>query len=99
MNLMPEVKKPSHHKSSLFIVRDTERKTFNISIAEEYKVSEIKIKYDNISALDKVQFHKQTSDLLYLDYLNFNLKNAKLTSLATKIEGHLRKEKEASKAW
>jgi hypothetical protein len=99
MNLMPEVKKYSQHKSSLFTVRDTERKTFNISIAEEDKVSEIKIKYDNISAPDKVQFHKQTSDLLYSDYLNLNLKNEKLTSLAAKLEGQLRQEKEASKAW
>jgi hypothetical protein len=58
MNLMLEVKKSSQHKSSLFTVRDIERKTFNIAIAEENKVSEIEIKYDNISALDKIQFHK-----------------------------------------
>jgi FtsZ-binding cell division protein ZapB len=96
---MHEVKKASEHKSSLFTFRDTERKTFNISIAEEDKISKIKIKYDNISAPDKVQFHKQTSDLQYSDYLNFNLKNEKLTSLVTKLEGYLRQEKAASKAW
>jgi hypothetical protein len=96
---MHEVKKASEHKSSLFTVRDTERKTFNISIAEEDKISKIKIKYDNISAPDKVQFHKQSSDLQYSYYLNFNLKNEKLTSLVTKLEGYLRQEKAASKAW
>ena len=52
MNLIPKVKKYSQHKSSLFTVRDKERKTFNISISKEDKVSEIKIKYDNISSLD-----------------------------------------------
>jgi hypothetical protein len=99
MNLIPEVKKSSQHKSSLFAVKEIERKIFNIAIEEEDKVSEIKINYDDTSAQDKFQFHRHTSDLLYSDYLNFNLKNAKLTSLAAKLEGHLRQEKAASKAW
>ena len=37
--------------------------------------------------------------MLYSDYLNFNLKNEKLTSLDVKIESQLRKEKATSKAW
>jgi hypothetical protein len=99
MNLIPEVKKASQHKYSLFIVRATGSKTFNISIEEEYKVSKIRIKYDNIISPNKVQLHKQASDLLYSDYLNLNLKNEKLTSLVVKLQGQLRQEKEASKAW
>jgi hypothetical protein len=90
MNLMPEVNKYSQHKYSLFIIRDTERKTFNIAIVEKDKVSKIKIKYYNISAPNQVQFHKNTSDLLYSDYLNLNMKNEKLTSFTAKIEYHLR---------
>ena len=62
-------------------------------------MSEIKIKYDNISAPDKVKFHKKTNDLLYSDYLSLNLKNSKMTSLVAKLEGHLRQEKEAKKSW
>ena len=31
--------------------------------------------------------------------MNFNLKNEKLTSLASKLEGQLRKEKTTRKAW
>jgi hypothetical protein len=46
-----------------------------------------------------VKFHKQTNDLLYSDYLSLNLKNSKMTSLAAKLEGQLRQEKEANKAW
>lgn len=57
-DLFPEVEKVSQQKTSLFVVRDIESKIFNIAVAEEDKVSEIKIKYDNISALDKVKFHK-----------------------------------------
>jgi hypothetical protein len=98
-DLFPEVEKNSQLKSSLFTVRDIENKTFNIAVAEENKVSEIKIKYENISSPDKVKFHKQTSDLLYSDYLSLNLKNSKMTSLAAKLEGQLRQEKASNKAW
>jgi hypothetical protein len=69
-DLVPEVEKISQHKYSLFKVRDVEKRTFNIAVADEDKVSEIKIRYDNISAPDKVKFHKNTSDMLYSDYLS-----------------------------
>ena len=86
-------------KASLFVVRDVESKTFKIAVVEEDKVSEIKIKYENISSPDKVKFHNKTNDLLYFDYLSLNLKNSKMTSLATKLEGHKRQGKVANKAW
>jgi hypothetical protein len=76
--LVPEVENISQHKSSMFTVRDIEKRTFNIAVADEDKVSEIKIKYDNINALDKVKFHRNTSDMMYSDYLGLILKNSKL---------------------
>jgi hypothetical protein len=98
-DLFPEVETVSHHKASLFTVRDVEKNTFNIVVEEEDKVPEINIKYDNISAPNKVKFHSQTSDMLYSDYLSLNLKNSKLSSYAEKLERQLRQEKESSKAW
>jgi hypothetical protein len=98
-DLVPEVENISQHKYSLFTVRDVEKRTFNIAVADEDKVSEIKIKYDNISAPDKVKFHKHTSDMLYSDYLSLSLKNSKLSSYAMKLEGQLRQEKASSRAW
>jgi hypothetical protein len=98
-DLFPEVETISQHKSSLFTVRDVEKKTFNITVAEEDKVFEIKIKYDNISSPDKVKFHRKTSDMLYSDYLSLNLKNSKLSSYAEKLERQLRQEKASNKSW
>jgi hypothetical protein len=86
-DLFPEVEKVSQQKASLFVVRDIESRTFDIAITEEDKVFEIKIKYENISPPDKVKFHKKTNDLLYSNYLSLSLKNSKMTSLATKLEG------------
>jgi hypothetical protein len=89
-DLVPEVENISQHQYSMFTVRDVEKRTFNIAVADEYKFSEIKIRYDNISALDKVKFHKHTSDMSYSDYLILSLKNSKLSSYAMKLEAQLR---------
>ena len=98
-DLVPEVENISQHKSSLFTIRDIENRTFNIVVADADKVSEIKLKYDNISALDEVKFHRNTSDMLYSDYLSLILKNSKLSSYAMKLEGKLRQEKASSRSW
>jgi hypothetical protein len=65
--LIPKVEKISHHKSSLFIVKDIEKKTLNIAVADEDKVSEVKLHYEKISARDKVKFHRITSNMLCSD--------------------------------
>jgi hypothetical protein len=97
--LIPEVENISQHKSSLFTVRDIEKKTLNIAVADEDKVSEVKLHYENISAPDKVKFHRNTSDMLYSDYLGLSLKISRLTTHALKLEGQLRQEKASNRAW
>jgi hypothetical protein len=53
-------------------------------------VSEVKLHYENISAPDKVKFHRNTSDMLYSDYLGLSLNISRLTNHALKLEGQLR---------
>jgi chromosome segregation ATPase len=98
-DLLPEVERISQHKSSLFSVRDVERKTFNIAVADEDKVSEIKLHYENIGAPDKVKFHRNASDMLYSDYLSLSLRVSRLTTHALKLDGQLKQEKASSRAW
>jgi hypothetical protein len=97
--LIPKVENISQHKYSLFIVRYVEKKTFNITIADEDKVSKIKMKYENISAPHKVKFYRNTSDMLYSGYLGLSLKNSNLSTYALKLEGKLRQEKTSNRAW
>jgi hypothetical protein len=85
--LIPEIENISQHKSSMFTIRDIEKKTFNIAVADEDKVYEIKLKYENISAPNKDKFCRNTSDMLYSDYLGLSLKNSKLSTYAIKLEG------------
>jgi hypothetical protein len=76
-----------------------EKKTFNIAVVDDDKVSEIKMHYENIVAPDKVKFHRNVSDMLYSDYLSLALKVARLTTYTSKLDGELKQEKVSSKAW
>ena len=98
-DLFPEVEKISQCKASLFLVRDVERKTFNITIEDDDKVFEIKMHYENIGALDKINFHKNVDDILYLEYLSLGLRVSILKTHALKLDGQLKQEKASSKAW
>jgi polyhydroxyalkanoate synthesis regulator phasin len=97
--LIPELERISQHKSSLFSVRDKEKNTLNIIVADEDKVSEVKLHYENINAPDKVKFHRNTNDMPYLDYLGLSLKISRFKTHALKLEGQLRQEKASSRAW
>jgi hypothetical protein len=98
-DLLPKVEKISQHKDPLFSIRDVERKTFNIAIADDDKVSKIKMHYENIGAPEKVKFYRNSSDMLYLDYLILSLRVSILTTRALKLDGQLKQEKASSKAW
>jgi hypothetical protein len=67
-----------------------ERKTFNIEIEDDDKVSKIKMHYENIGAPDKVTFHRNASDMLYSNYLSLTLKVSRLTTHALKLDGKLK---------
>jgi hypothetical protein len=69
-DLLPKVENMSHHKASLLSVRVVEIKTFNIAVANDDKVSEVKMHYENIGDPDKVKFHGNVSGMLYSDYLS-----------------------------
>ena len=48
---------------------------------------------------DKINFHKQSSDIVYIGLLQFTLENSKLGSRVSKLEGQLKQEKTTNKAW
>lgn len=47
-------------------------------MANDNKVSKIKIKMDQINMPDKIHFHKQYSEVLYSDLIQTTLSNKKL---------------------
>jgi hypothetical protein len=59
-------------------------------VENDDKVSEIKMHYGNIGAPDKVKFHRNVNDMLYLDYLSLSLRVSRLKTHAFKLYGQLK---------
>ena len=58
----------------------------------------MEIRLDKISTPDKIQLHKQTSDIIYLDLLQAMVRINKLQVLIDKLEIQLKHEKVENKA-
>jgi hypothetical protein len=97
--IFPKVEGTSQCKSHLLSVRDVEKKTFNIAVVDNDKVSEFKVHYENIGVPDKVKFHINVSHMLYDDYLNLALKVTRLKTHVLKLDGQLTQENVSNKEW
>ena len=97
-NILPRVRSLVDKKTSLISTRDVERNTLKFTMVSDKKVSEMEIRLDKISVLDKIQLHKQTGDIIYLDLLHAIMKINKLQALVNKMEFQLKHEKVKNKA-
>ena len=61
-------------------------------------MSEMEIRLDKIIIPDKIQLHKQTSDIIYSDLLQAMIRIKKLQSLIDKLEIQLKHERVENKA-
>ena len=77
-------------KTSLVSARDAERNTFKMAMVNDKKMSEMEIQLDKISTPDKIQLHKQTSDIIYSDLLQVMVRINKLQVLIDKLEIQLK---------
>ena len=54
---------------------------------------------DQVGIPDKINFHKQASEILYSDLLKSYLSKIKLEEKVNKLEEHAKRERVASKGW
>ena len=97
--LMQEVRKSSYVNYSLLIVREWDRNTLRIVVDDQVEGSQFRIQMDRIAILDKINFHKQVSEVLYSDLLKSYLNMTKFENKFAKLEEQLKSKKEASKGW
>ena len=98
INLLPRVRSLYSSKTSLVSARDAERNTFKMAIVSDKKMSEMEIRLDKISTPDKIQLHKQTSDIIYSDLLQAMVRINKLQVLIDKLEIQLKHERVENKS-
>ena len=97
-SLLPRVRNLNNPKTSLISARDAERNTFKLAMVNDKKMSEMEIQLDKISVPDKIQLHKQTSDIIYSDLLQAMMRINKLQILVDKLEIQLKHERVENKA-
>ena len=84
--LMREIRKTVPGKSPLLAVREANNNVFRIATNDKEGVSQVRIQMDKVGLLDKINFHKQASEILYSDLLKSYLSNTKLEEKVIKIE-------------
>ena len=80
-------------------VREAEGNVFRIATSDATGVSQVKLQMDQVGIPDKVNFHKQASEILYSDLLKSYLSKIKLEERVSKMEEQIKREKVASKGW
>ena len=96
---MQEVRKNTYASSSLLTVREKDSNTLKIAIDDQVEGSQVWIQMDNIAIPNKINFHKQVSEVLYSDLLKSYLKKSKLEIKVAKLEEQVKREKVSSKGW
>ena len=97
--LMQEVRKITFAGTSLLTIRERDRNTLRIVVDDQTEGSQVRIQMDKIDIHDKINFHKQASQVLYSDLLKSYMDKSKLESTVIKLEEQVKREKVASKAW
>ena len=79
------------------VVRESKGNVFRIATSDATGVSQVKLQMDQVGIPDKVNFHKQASEILYSDLLKSYLSKIKLEERVSKMEEQIKREKAASK--
>jgi len=84
--LMQEVRKITFAGTSLLTIRERDRNTLRIVVDDQTEGSQVRIQMDKIDIHDKINFHKQASQVLYSDLLKSYMDKSKLESTVIKLE-------------
>ena len=94
-----ELSKLSSNKVSFTTSNNITTNSLNLAITNEEGVSEVKLKMNQFSILDKIVFHKGFSDLIYAYLTKEELSHLKSQQRVVKLETQLKQEKQTNEAW
>ena len=78
--------------------REPDTNILKFFVTSGKKASEVKISLDQVSLPDKINLHKQSSDILYAELLQLAINHSKDLAKIDKLELRLKQEKTASKS-
>ena len=96
---MLEVRKNTFTCTFLLTVKERDNNTLRIVVDDQTEGSQVRIQMNKIAIPDKINFHKQASEVLYSDLLSSYLNKSKLENKVIKLKEQVKREKYASKGW
>ena len=89
--LIQEIRRTIPIENSLLAIRETNNNVLRISTDDREQVSQIRIQMDKIGIPNKINFHKQASEILYSDLLKSYLNKNKLEEKVIKLEEKMKR--------
>ena len=90
--LLEQARKKAYVGSTtLLIVREKDSNTLRIATNDPDHVSQVRIQMNKIGILDKINFHKQATKVLYSDLLKSYLNKTKLEGKMAKLEEQIKR--------
>ena len=93
--LMQEIKRIIPIEKYLLAVKETYNNVLRIATDDWEQVSQVRIQMDKIGILDKINFNKQASEILYSDLLTYYLNKNMMEAKVIKLEEHIKREKDS----
>ena len=91
--LMHEVRKRTFTGTSLLTIKERESNTLRIVVDDQTEGSHVRIQMDKIAIPDKINFHKQASEVSYSYFLKSYLNKSKLENRVIKLEERVKSKK------
>ena len=95
---LPQIKEISNTKVHLQSAREPDTNIWKLLVTSGKKASEVKVSLDQVSLPDKINLHKQSSDIMYVELLQLAINHSKDLAKIDKLELRLKQEKTASKS-
>ena len=97
--LVKEAKKMEISKSSMIAMKEKDSGVFRIAITENSQVTQVKIQMEKIAIPDKINFHRQASEVLYSDLIKSYLNKQKMEEKMEILEQKNNRIKAFAQAW
>ena len=95
---LPQIKEISNTKVHLQSAREPDTNILKLVVTSGKKASEVKVALDQVSLPDKINLHKQSSDILYAELLQLAINHSKDLAKIDKLELRLKQEQTTSKS-
>jgi len=98
LQYLPQAEGIAGSKVRLQTTRDPKANTLKLVVTSGKRASEFKIVLDQVSLPDKINLHKQSSDILYAELLQLVVNHSKALAKIDKMELRIKQEQTASKS-